>query len=278
MGRPLKIQKYGTSQGVTYNSNGTANTPAAGVAVDVGYPNFGSLTDPAYYSSLTSSNFYGVVGGAKSSALSATYPIVKCEVNITNSSSGQTPGVIIRQKGSHKYMVATTASIDPANAVAGVALRITAIGDTNWTAMGLSGTAAVGTIFTPTAAAGAGTTGTAQEVGTCVLTSDLTPTAGLMSISYAIGGDSTEVAVSKLTNKFLQGWTGFANADGTSLSSYADTGNNVGEVDYSGETTYLANFFTDDAAAQATKSGAEAPTFANTTGDIELAQVEKYTS
>lgn len=278
MGRPLKIQKYGTAQGITYGSNGAVNQPAAGVPVDQGYPNFGSLTDPEYYSSLTAANFYGVVGGAKSSALSATYPIVKVEVNITNSSSGQTPGVILRQKGSHKYLVATTASIDPANAVVGVALRITAVGDTDWAAMGLKGAAAVGTIFTPTAAAGSGTSGTAQEVGVCILTSDLTPGAGLMSISYAVGGDSTEVAVSKLTNKFLQGWTGFANADGSSLTTYADGGNNAGEVDYSGETTYLANFFTDSAAAQATKSGAEAPTFANTTGEIELAQVEKYTS
>jgi hypothetical protein len=31
MGRPLKIQKYGTAQGITYPSNTTANTPAAGV-------------------------------------------------------------------------------------------------------------------------------------------------------------------------------------------------------------------------------------------------------
>jgi hypothetical protein len=278
MGRPLKIQKYGTAQGITYPSNTSANTPAAGVPLDQGYPQFSQLTDPVYYSSLTASNFYGVVGGAKSDALSATFPIVKVEVYIANSYSEQTAGVILRQKGSHKYLVATTASIDPENAVAGVALRITAVGDTDWNAMGLNGTAAVGTIFTATAAAGAGTTGTAQEVGVCVLTSDLTPTSGLMSISFSAGGDSTEVAVSKLTNKFLQGWTGFTNAAGTSLTTYSNTGNNVGPVNYSGETTFLANFFTDDAGAQATKSGAEADTFANTTGDIELAQVEKYTS
>ena len=278
MGRPLKIQKYGTAQGITYPSNTSANTPAAGVPVDQGYPQFSQLTDPEYYSSLTANNFYGVVGGAKSAALSATFPIVKVEVYIANSYTGQAAGVILRQKGSHKYLVATTASIDPENAVAGVALRITAVGNTDWAAMGLKGTAAIGTIFTPSASSGAGTSGTAQEVGVCVLTSDLTPTAGLMSISYAVGGDSTEVAVSKLTNKFLQGWTGFTNAAGTSLSTYGDSGNNAGSVNYSGEDTYLANFFTDDAGAQATKSGADANTFSNGTGDIELAQVEKYTS
>lgn len=271
MGRPLKIQKYGTAQGITYNANGTANQPAAGVAVDEGYPNFGSLTDTVYNSAntLNSDQFYGVVGGAKSSALSATFPIIKCQVNITNSYSGSAAGVILRQKGSHKYMVATTASIDPANAVAGVALRITTVGDTNWTAMGLSGTAAVGTIFTPTAAAGAGTSGDAQEVGTCVLTSDLTPAAGLMSISY-FTGDSTEVAISKLTNKFLLNWDTFQNAAGTSLTSYAGTGDNVGPVVYSGEGQYLSNFFTDEGTA--TKSGSEL----NAT--LDLAIVENYTS
>jgi hypothetical protein len=81
-----------------------------------------------------------------------------------------------------------------------------------------------------------------------------------------------------LTNKFLQGWAGFANAAGASLTTYGDSGNNAGSVNYSGEDTYLANFFTDDAGAQATKSGADANTFSNGTGDIELAQVEKYTS
>jgi hypothetical protein len=273
MGRPLKIQKYSAMTGIFINGPTAEATP-----VDQGYPQFSQLTNPDYYNALTDSNFYGVVGGASSTATTATFPIVKVEVNITNSYSGQTAGVIVRQKGSHKYLVATTASIDPENAVAGVALRITAVGDTDWAAMGLKGTAAIGTIFTPSAASGAGTTGTAQEVGVCVLTSDLTPGAGLMSISYAVGGDSTEVAVSKLTNKFLQGWTGFTNAAGTALTTYGSNGNNLGAVNYSGEDTYLANFFTDEAGAQATKSGAEAATFANTTGDIELAQVEKYTS
>lgn len=278
MGRPLKIQKYGTAQGITYGANGAVNQPAAGVAVDEGYPNFGSLTDAVYNSAdtLNSTQFYGVVGGAKSTALSSTFPIIKCRIYITDSYSAEADGVILRQKGSHKYMVATTASIDPANAVAGVALRITAVGDTDWAAMGLSGTAAIGTIFTPTAAAAGGTSGTAQEVGTCVLTSDLSPTAGLMSISY-FTGDSTEVAISKLTNKFLLNWSTFQNADGTSLSSYADGGDNAGEVVYSGEGVYIANFFTDEGTA--TKSGIEVDGgVADANGTYNIAIVENYTS
>lgn len=279
MGRPLKIQKYGANQGITYGSAGTVYQPAAGVAVDQGYPNFGSLTDPVYNTTetLNSDQFYGVVGGAKSSALSTTYPIVKVEVNITDSYSGQTPGVILRQKGSHKYLVATTASIDPANAVVGVALRITTLGDTDWQAMGAPAGAVVGTVFTPTAAAGAGTTGEAQEVGVCVLTSDLTPGAGLMSISYFNGADSTEVAISKLTNKFLLNWTNFQNANGTSLTSYDDGSASNGQVVYSGEDVFIANFFTDEGTGA--KSGLEVNNgAADANGGYNIAIVENYTS
>ena len=261
MGRPLKIQKSSTGSG-----NG-----GAAVGVDLGFPNFGSLTAPVVNTAntLNTTEYLGVVGGAApTDTPTTTNPRVDVIVNITGS-AGVAQGYIIRQKGSHKYLVATTASIDPADAVVGVALRITAVGDTNWTAMGLSGTAAIGTIFTPTAAAGAGTSGTAQEVGVCVLTSDLTPTAGLMSISY-FTGDSTEVAISKLTNKYLLNWSTFQNAAGDSLTTYADGGNNVGPVVYSGEGQYLSNFFTDEGTA--TKSGSED----NST--LALAIVENYTS
>ena len=267
MGRPLKIQKY---------SNGSSVSGGA-VAVDQSYPPFSALTNAVYPTTMTSSNTFGVVGGVRGGAVSATYPVIKVEAYIANSYTGQAPALILRQKGSHKYLVATNAAIDPANAVAGVAVRIVSVGDTDWAAMGLTGTAAVGTIFTPTAASAGGTTGTCNEVGVCILSSDLTPPSGYMSISYAIGGDSTEVAVSRLTNKFLSNWTNFQTKGGTSLTEYVGN-NNVGEVLYSGESTYVANFFTDVAASDTAKSGADAPTFANTTGDMDLAQVEKYTS
>ena len=127
----------------------------------------------------------------------------------------------------------------------------------------------VGTIFTTVTASPPGTSGTAQEVGVCVLTSDLTPAAGLMSISY-FTGDSTEVAIAKLTNKYLLNWATFQNAAGSSLTTYADTGNNIGPVVYSGEGQYLTNFFTDEGTA--TKSGSED----NST--LSIAIVENYTS
>jgi hypothetical protein len=271
MGRPLKIQKYGTAQGVTYPSSTSANQPAAAVGVDIGFPPFSALTNPVYPSGGTFPAWTGVVGGTSSAATSASYPIVKCEVNIANSYTGRDPGQIIRQKGAHKYLVATTAGIDPENAVIGqgVALRILTVGDTDWNAMGLVGTPAVGAIFTPTSAAGSGTSGTAQEVGVCVLTSDLTPGAGLMSISY-FQGDSSEVAISKLTNKFLLNWNNFQNASGTSLDSYASGGDNAGSVVYSGEDELLTNFFTDEGTM--TKSGSEQ------NASLDMAIVENYTS
>jgi hypothetical protein len=93
-----------------------------------------SLTAPVTPSNVwTGTEYLGVVGGVQPPTVaSANYPVVKCEVNITNSSSGQVPGLIIRQKGSHKFLVSTTAGIDPENAVIGgsptVALRIRVVG------------------------------------------------------------------------------------------------------------------------------------------------------
>ncbi len=264
MGRPLKIKKV-----IETGGNGK----------DIGFNAFDQLTNPTLPTggTMESSMYLGVVGGVQPPTVAtAAYPIVKCEVYIANSAGGQTPGVIIRQKGSRKYLVATVATIDPANAVIGgspsVALRIASLGDTDWQAMGAPAGAIVGTTFTPTAAAGAGTTGTAQEVGQCVLTSDLTPTSGNMSISFFAGAtDSTEQAISKLTNKFLYDFTG------------GETGGsaNTGDVwDYDQVTQNVrfdANFFSDE--GYEVKSGTSGG--ANTAGQqnrLDLAQVEKYSS
>ena len=282
MGRPLKIQKLGTNNGITYGSNGTVYQPALSTNIDDGYPNFGSLTDPVYYQTFTAANFYGVVGGDYTlSSPTATYPVVKCQVNIQlpdGSGAGVHDGRIIRQKGAHKYLVADGTTVNDEDMVVGATYQILSLGGTNWQQMGAPAGAIAGTLFTCTATVASASTGTGLLVGQCVLTSDLTPDPGLMAISYAVGGDSTAVALSKLTNKFLLSWDNFKNAAGTGLTSYASGGDNAGPVNYSGEGAYVANFFTDDAAAQATKSGAEAPTFANSTGDIEMAQVEKFTS
>ena len=258
MGRPLKIQKI-------------ISTATPGV--DNGFNAFNQLTAPALPTggTMESSMFLGVTGGVQPPTLAtATYPIVKCEVYIANSYSGQTAGQIIRQKGARKFMVATTTPIDPANAVVGVTLRIAVVGDTNWQAMGAPAGAGIGTIFTPTAASAGGTSGTAQEVGTCVLTSDLTPTSGNMSISFFNTSDSVEQAVSKLTNKFLSDFTG------GETGGSANTGDVWDYTQVAQNVRYDANFFSDEGTE--IKSGAEAETFANTTGELNLAIVENYNS
>ena len=179
--------------------------------------------------------------------------MIKCIVNIANSYTGVDDGVILRQKGSHKFLVATNTAIDPANALTGISVRIATLGNTNWNAMGAPVGAAVGTIFLVTAAAGAGTTGTCQEVGVCVLDNDATPAAGLMAIGFSVG-DSTITYISKLTNKWLLDWTG---------------GNGYTQSDITGDVRYVSNFFTDEGTV--IKSGT-----ANTT--VIPGQLEKWTS
>lgn len=262
MGRPLKIQKIISS---------------GNPGVDNGFNALASLIAPALPSNVWNGTEYlGVVGGVEPPTVAnASYPIVKCEVNITNSASGQTPGQIIRQKGSRKFMVATTTAIDPENAVVGVSLRIATVGNTNWSSMGAPAGYGVGTIFTTTAASAAGTSGTAQEVGTCVLTSDLTPTAGNMSISY-FSNDSSETAISKLTNKFLQ------NFAGGETGGNANTGDVWNPAQVVNNVEFAANFFSDEGTTA--KSGAEVDTWGTNgseqlaTGALDLGIVENYTS
>ncbi len=94
MGRPLKIKKTTTK--------------------DIGFNNFGELTNPVFPATLTVDNFFGVVGGVASGVASAAYPVVACTVNIAGSGEDDEPGVIIRQKGSIQYLVQGVTSGDTA--------------------------------------------------------------------------------------------------------------------------------------------------------------------
>jgi hypothetical protein len=240
MGRPLKIQKSSTGSG-----NG-----GAAVGVDLGYPNFDSLTNPVFNSpvqTLNGTQYLGVVGGAgPTDTPSATNPRVDVTVNITGS-AGVAQGYIIRQKGAHKYLVGDVTSIADEDMVIGLAYMITAVGTTDWVACGAPSNYGVGTIFT-CSAVGAGT-GTANLVGVCVLQDSATPTAGFMSISY-IDDTSSEVFISKLTNKFLLGWEGGSDYAATSVVA---------------DTRQVANFFTDEGTV--IKSGT-----AQTTINVALVQ------
>jgi hypothetical protein len=205
--------------------------------------------------------------------------VVTAFVNITlaNGSStfafsGSYAGRIIRQKGSHKYLVVYTGDTTADGAfIVGQAYQIVALGTTNWQSVGTgTGTVAAGDIFTATAADGGGN-GTAYPVGVCVLTNDTSPATGLMAIGYE-SGDSAAATASNLSNKWVRDWTGTA-------GDYSDA--NLGEVTYTSELYYVANFFTDEGGvaqsgldvATATESVAGAPD-----GFIPLAVINNATS
>jgi predicted RNA binding protein YcfA (HicA-like mRNA interferase family) len=252
MGRPLKIKKSTT--------------------IDIGFNPFASLTAPVVPSPVfdNATEYLGVVGGSDA-VDTATYPTVKVRVFITG--FAEEDGYIIRQKGSHKYLVGGTTARTAL--VSGSAYRIQTVGDTDWASYGASTNAGVGDVFTATAALADTGTGRVNAVGQCVLTSDLSPTAGNMSISY-FSNDSTETAISKLTNKFLQNFAGGAtggNADTGDVWAASAAVNNV---------AFAANFFSDEGTTA--KSGAEIDTWGTNgseqlaTGALDLAIVENYNS
>jgi hypothetical protein len=233
MGRPLKIKKTTTT--------------------DIGFNPFASLTNPIYPTNPTTfdgTEFLGVVGGANASVATADFPVVKCRAFITGAAA-EDDAYIITQKGTIKYQVATVSAVNDEDLVIGSAYRILSVGTTDWVACGAStSNAAVGDVFTAVAV-GAGT-GTAQEVGTCVLANeaDTALTEGNMNITLSTG-DSTAQLISRLTNRYA--------------------------LDFSTpKVRYLVNFFSDEGTE--IKSGAEADTFANSTGNLDLAIVENFTS
>jgi hypothetical protein len=260
MGRPLKINKAATSGG------------AGGI--DIGFNALSSLTDPVAPSNATAwttdTAYLGVVGGSNT-VDTATYPTVRCQVFIPGFASEA--GYIIRQKGSRKFLVGGTTARTAL--VSGYAYRITVVGDTDWASYGAS-SAAVGTIFTATAALANTGTGRVNAVGTCVLYSDVaTVTSGNMAISY-FSNDSTETPISKLTNKFLQ------NFAGGETGGNADTGDVWAATDVIDNVEFVANFFSDEGTTA--KSGAEVATWGTNgseqlaTGELDLAIVENYNS
>jgi hypothetical protein len=237
MGRPLKIKKTTTK--------------------DIGFPPLGQLESPVYPETLNTTEFIGVVGGANAiggSAVATTAnPVVKVTVHLPTGGPGndEASGFIITQKGSIKYLVADTTSVADEDLVVGRSYIINTVGTTDWQACGaaprgdIGGTLqyAAGDIFTATAV-GAGT-GTAFEVGICALANQTVGnlTAGNMNILLS-PGDSTDVLISRLTNKFA--------------------------LDYSSPPVrYLTNFFTDEGTE--IKSGTIGVT-------LQLGQVDDYTS
>jgi hypothetical protein len=278
MGRALKIQKTNIGAGTTVSgSNPTVTTYNQNVLTDAGYPNFGSLTDPYLGSAgtLSDSDYLGVVGGSPTtSTASATNPEIAALVNIlladgtnTYSIASSYTGRIIRQKGSHKFLVAYTGGTVALSTglIVGQTYQVVSLGTSDWSSL-MSGTAAVGRIFTALAA-GAGN-GTVYPVGQCVLSNTGTPSAGNMSIAYSVG-DSSAVYASYITNKWIRDWNGMT------YGNYSNS--NFGVNVQSGENFYPTNFFTDE--GNITWSGAEIINSANAqNGSLQLAQVSSVTS
>jgi hypothetical protein len=248
MGRPLKIQKVSTGSG-----NGGAS-----VGIDLGFPNFGSLTNPVKNTvgNMTDAQYLGVVGGAApTDTPSTTNPRVDVIVNIANPSGvglGVAQGYIIRQKGSHKYLVGDATGVNAGSFLVGQAYQISTVGTTtDWVAAGAPSNYGLGTVFTAITV-GSGN-GAAYSVGVCVLDNDTTPAAGLMAITYS-NNNSTATPISKLTNKFLLDYTG---------------GSGYTQAEVTNDVRYVANFFTDEGTV--IKSGTTAT--ANVTGQQNLLDV-----
>jgi hypothetical protein len=273
MGRALKIQKTNTGAGTSVTNSVT--TYNQNVLTDAGYPPFSELTNPAYNTpvqTLDSSQFLGVVGGSDTdSTASTTYPEIVAVANVslangTNTTYGAAR--IVRQKGSHKFLVTYTASSTTAGSfIVGQAYKILSVGNTDWNAVGHGeGSAAAGDEFTATAV-GSGT-GTAYPMGQCVLSNTATPDAGFMSISYSVG-DSAAVYASYITNKWVRDWNGMT------YGNYSDS--NLGVNVQSNENQYVTNFFTDE--GNVTISGGElSGTTQVTNPTIQLAQIASVTS
>jgi hypothetical protein len=287
MGRPLKIAKNSPMSGIFYD-NTAQGTTAKSVLVDIAYPPFAAPTSMDTNTVVlpqpvtTPVPFTGVVGGAPVlSSPSTSYPVVSCQVNIalpSGTGQGVATGRIIRQKGAHKFLVVSGTTVNDEDVVVNATYMILSLGGTNWQQMGAPAGAIAGTIFTCTATVATASTGTALLVGTCVLTDSNTPTVGNMSIAMAVGGDSTEVYISKLTNRFAQDFNGGA------TGGSANTGNAWNADQVVNDIEYAANFFTDESTFA--KSGAEVDTWTTANGSdqpgqdgtLELAQIEKITS
>ena len=279
MGRALKIQKTNIGSGTTVTGNPPVTAYNQNVLTDAGYPNFGSLTNPVFNSpvqTLDTTQYLGVVGGSPAtSTASATNPEIAALVNILLADGTDSytllssyAGRIIRQKGSHKFLVAATgATINDEDMIVGQAYQVASLGTTNWQAVGAGTDTAVGDIFTCTADVGAGS-GTVYAVGQCVLSNTSAPGAGNMAIGYSVG-DSSAVYASYITNKWVRDWNGM---------TYGDYSNsNLGTNNQSNENFYPTNFFTDEGTV--TWSGAEIIAGAEAqNGTLQLAQIDSVTS
>ena len=221
MGRPLKIKKSTT--------------------IDIGFNDFGNL-DPGTAVvpvGMTTTEFLGVVGGSNASIATAAYPVVKVTANVNGQ---QGTAHIITQKGTTKYLVSGENSVNAGSFTAGFSYQITALGNTNWTAIGAPATPTVGTVFTATGA-GSGS-GTASDCGQCQLVANATINSGQMNMIFSTNGG--QAYASRLTNKYIYDSNGtrFAVNFFVSGETTAITLTNVAVANTAGWFTANASTFT----------------------------------
>lgn len=136
------------------------------------------------------------------------------EVSVTNSAfyygSLDSEGMLLKQKGKRKFLVAREDNVQDEFIVAGNTYFISSVGNTDWQALGAPVTAGYGCIFTATAnGTGLGTTGSVYYVGVCSLVDttnedDLEP--GDMYVTYYDPVEDDTVAASYLTNRWIRPW------------------------------------------------------------------------
>lgn len=125
-------------------------------------------------------------------------------------------GMILRQKGKRKFLVARMDDVQDEYIVAGNTYFINSVSETDWAALGAGPDAGYGKIFTATAnGTGLATNGTVYYVGVCSLvdttdSEDLEP--GQMYISYYDPVQADTYAASELTNHWLRPWGAQASA------------------------------------------------------------------
>jgi len=136
------------------------------------------------------------------------------EVDVTDSNfyygNSDSDGMVLRQKGKRKFLVAIQDTIQDEYVVAGNSYFISYAGDTDWKALGAGDNAGYGKIFTATAnGTGLTTGGGVYILGVCSLvdttdSADLDP--GQMFISYYDPVEDSTLPASGISNHWLRPW------------------------------------------------------------------------
>lgn len=135
-------------------------------------------------------------------------------ISVTDSAfyygSLDTEGILLKQKGKRKFLMARQDNVQDEYIVAGNTYFISYVGDTDWQALGAPSTAGYGCIFTATAnGTGLTTGGAVFYVGVCSLV-DTTDSAelepGEMYVSFYDPVEDATIASSYITNHWIRPW------------------------------------------------------------------------